>query len=186
MKKSYLKELFKRHPANPIITSTDLSYPANSVFNVGATKFKDDVLLLMRVEGRNGLSHLNIARSKNGVNKWRIESEPIFLPNPNEYPEEIWGVEDPRITWLEEKNCWAIVYTAFSKQGPLISLATTDDFKNIKRHGPIMLPVNKDGALFPTRHNGLWAIIHRPVSSYQMTPAHIWISYSPDLKPDVK
>ena len=42
-----------------------------------------------------------------------------------------------------------------------------------------MPPDDKDTALFPKRVNGSWALIHRP-----MTPlgAHIWISYSPDLR----
>ncbi len=42
-----------------------------------------------------------------------------------------------------------------------------------------MSPDDKDAALLPHRINGLWALIHRP-----MTPlgCHIWISYSPDLR----
>ena len=42
-----------------------------------------------------------------------------------------------------------------------------------------MSPDDKDAALLPQRIGGLWALIHRP-----MTPlgAHIWISYSPDLR----
>jgi predicted GH43/DUF377 family glycosyl hydrolase len=42
-----------------------------------------------------------------------------------------------------------------------------------------MSPDDKDAALLPRRINGSWALIHRP-----MTPlgAHIWISYSPDLR----
>lgn len=38
---------------------------------------------------------------------------------------------------------------------------------------------DKDAALLPRRINGLWALVHRP-----MTPlgAHMWISYSPDLR----
>src|SRR5882757_303245 len=48
-----------------------------------------------------------------------------------------------------------------------------------ERLGVIMSPDDKDAALLPRKINGLWALIHRP-----MTPlgAHIWISYSPDLR----
>ena len=42
-----------------------------------------------------------------------------------------------------------------------------------------MPPEDKDAALLPVRIDGLWAMIHRPVTS---VGAHIWISYSPDLK----
>jgi predicted GH43/DUF377 family glycosyl hydrolase len=42
-----------------------------------------------------------------------------------------------------------------------------------------MQPEDKDAALLPRRINGLWALIHRPVTTLG---AHMWISYSPDLR----
>ena len=42
-----------------------------------------------------------------------------------------------------------------------------------------MQPEDKDAALLPRRINGQWALIHRPVGP---TSAHIWISYSADLR----
>ena len=42
-----------------------------------------------------------------------------------------------------------------------------------------MMPEDKDAALFPCRFQGHWALLHRPVSPLG---AHIWISYSPDLR----
>jgi len=62
-------ELFKRYHGHPIIAAWDVPYKANSVFNAGATKAGDETLLLMRVEDRRGISHLTVARSKDGVTK---------------------------------------------------------------------------------------------------------------------
>jgi predicted GH43/DUF377 family glycosyl hydrolase len=182
MNNPHFTELFRRHPDNPIITINDLPYPANTVFNAGATKMGDETLLLMRVESRKGISHLTVARSDSGIGHWRIDDQPTLMPKPDTHPEEIWGTEDPRITWLEEQKLWAIVYTAYSQSGPLVSLVTTTDFKNFDRHGSIMPPEDKDAALFPVRFNGRWALIHRPVATIPLTEAHIWISFSPDLK----
>lgn len=42
-----------------------------------------------------------------------------------------------------------------------------------------MQPEDKDAALLPRKIGGLWALIHRPVTTLG---AHMWISYSPDLK----
>ena len=42
-----------------------------------------------------------------------------------------------------------------------------------------MTPEDKDAALLPRRVGGLWALVHRPTTSLG---AHIWISYSPDLR----
>ena len=60
-------ELFTRHPANPIITSADLPYTANSVFNPGATMRNGETILLLRVEDQRGMSHLAVARSEDGT-----------------------------------------------------------------------------------------------------------------------
>src|SRR4029077_8857005 len=86
--------LFRRHAANPILTGKDWPYSINSVFNAGATLLPDgSTLLLCRVEDRRGLSHLCAARSVNGVDDWRIDHEPTLLPSPDQYPEEVWGIE---------------------------------------------------------------------------------------------
>src|SRR5712692_2796507 len=172
--------LFHRHSANPILTARDWPYSINSVFNAGATLVADgSTLLLCRVEDRRGLSHLCVARSTNGVDQWQIDHEPTFPPDADKYPEEIWGIEDPRITYVPELQQYAVVYTSYSRGGPGVSLALTKDFRTFERFGVIMSPDDKDAALLPRRINGFWAWIHRP-----MTPlgAHIWISYSPDLR----
>lgn len=175
-------ELFRRHPGNPIITVQDLPYPANSVFNAGVTQVRDETLLLMRVEDRRGLSHFTVARSKDGLSDWRIDAQPTLMPAAETHSEEAWGIEDPRITRLDELNRWAVVYTAYSKEGPTVSLATTTDFTDFERKGPLFTPVNKDAALFPERIDGRWVMIHRPESAFSGARAHLWISFSPDLQ----
>lgn len=176
------KELFTRYPNNPIVQTRDIPYQANSVFNAGATKVGEETLLLMRVEDRRGISHLTVARSKDGITDWEIDPKPTLLPSPDTHPEEVWGIEDPRITFIEEQNLWTVVYTSYSKGGPLVSLATTKDFKTFERKGVVIPPENKDAALFPIRFGGRWAMLHRPVSAFTTVGAHIWISFSPDMK----
>jgi len=173
-------ELFHRHKLNPILTAENWPYPINSVFNAGATLLDDGTtLLLCRVEDRTGLSHFCAARSANGKDAWQIDQKPTLLPDPDNFPEELWGIEDPRITFVEELKKYAVVYTAFTRDGPGVALALTEDFHSFERYGVIMPPEDKDAALLPYRIDGNWAMIHRPVSAPR---AHIWISYSPDLK----
>jgi predicted GH43/DUF377 family glycosyl hydrolase len=173
-------ELFKRHERNPILTAADWHYPANSVFNPGATLLHDGTtLLLCRVEDRRGLSHLCAARSANGVDGWEIDNQPTLMPDPEHFPEELWGIEDPRITYIPEINKYAVVYTAFSSSGPGVALALTEDFHAFERYGMIMPPEDKDAALFPHRIGGHWVLSHRPVSGQG---GNMWLSYSPDLR----
>ena len=171
--------LFRRDAANPILTSADVPYPANSVFNPGAVRVGDETILLVRVEDLRGISLLHVARSRDGVSDWLFDPEPLLQADDHD-PEETWGCEDPRITWLPERDEWAIAYTAYSRRGPLVSLATTRDFRSVHRLGPVMPPEDKDAALFPGRIDGRWAMIHRP--SPLRGAAHIWLSYSPDLR----
>jgi predicted GH43/DUF377 family glycosyl hydrolase len=106
--------LLLRHPANPILSSKDWPYSINSVFNAGATLLADgSTLLLCRVEDRRGLSHLCAARSHNGVDHWQIDPQPTLMPNSQEYPEEIWGIEDPRLTFVPELQQYAVTYTSY-------------------------------------------------------------------------
>jgi predicted GH43/DUF377 family glycosyl hydrolase len=172
-------DIFTRHSANPIITVDQLPYRANSVFNPGAGLVDGQTLLLIRVEDLRGISHLQVARSNDGATGWQFDATPLIVPEPETHPEEIWGCEDPRLTWLPELDQWAIAYTAYSRRGPLVSLALTLDFTEVKKLGPVMPPEDKDAALFPRRIDGRWAMIHRP--SPLRGFAHMWISYSPDL-----
>lgn len=172
--------LLQRYARNPILTAADWPYPAHSVFNPAATRLTDGTtLLLCRVEDRRGHSHLCAARSKNGHDGWIIDPKPTLLPDPEHYPEEIWGIEDPRITFVEELGKYAVAYTAFSRSGPGVAFALTEDFRTFERFGLIMQPDDKDAALLPRRIEGQFALIHRPTTD---SGAHVWISTSPDLR----
>lgn len=174
------QKLLHRYQGNPILTAADWPYAINTVFNAGATKLPDGTtLLLCRVEDRRGISHLCAARSRDGVSGWEIDRQPTLLPDPENHPEEIWGIEDARIVYVPELGKYAVTYTSYSRGGPGVSLALTEDFRHFERFGVIMPPEDKDAALLPRRIGGHWALIHRPIT---LQGAHIWISYSPDLR----
>lgn len=176
------EQLFHRYEGNPILGPGNWHHTVNAVFNAGAVVFEGETLLLVRVEDRSGLSHLSVARSANGYTDWRIESEPSFQMDATLY-EEAWGIEDPRITRVGDE--YMIVYTGYSRGGPLVCLASTKDFRNFKRHSTLMPPDDKDAGLFPYKFNDRWALIHRPSSNHGVTGktgAHIWLSWSPDLR----
>jgi predicted GH43/DUF377 family glycosyl hydrolase len=177
---SHYQTLLDRDPRNPILTANQWPYPAHTVFNAGATLLSDGTtLLLCRVEDRRGHSHLCAARSTNGIDGWIIDETPTFTPDPERFPEELWGIEDPRITFVAELGKYVIAYTAYSKSGPGVALALTEDFRTFERYGLVMQPDDKDAALLPRRIDGQFALVHRPMHD---AGAHVWISYSPDLR----
>lgn len=170
--------LFKRYKGNPILTPEMWPYATNAVFNPGAAKLNTETVLLVRVEDMRGFSHLTVARSEDGLTNWKIDPKPTLEADADSR-EEKWGLEDPRIVWLEEQKQFAITYVSFSEGGPVVSLAITKDFKTFARLGSLLPPEDKDACLLPRRFRGRFALIHRPIVRSE---AHMWISFSPDLK----
>jgi predicted GH43/DUF377 family glycosyl hydrolase len=169
-------ELFQRYRGNPLLSPERWPYAANAVMNAGAAQINGNTLLLCRVEDRRGISHLTVARSQNGVTNWVVDETPLLAPDP-ELPHEAWGLEDPRITWVEDLGSWVIAYTSFGPGGPGLSLATTQDFHTVHRLGMVRAPEDKNGALLPRRINGEYVLLHRPVTVITRR-ADIWLSRS--------
>lgn len=170
--------LFTRYPGNPVLSPERWPYPVNAVMNAGATRVGDETVLLCRVEDRRGFSHLTCARSRDGASNWVVDDAPS-LAYDGERPEEEWGLEDPRITYVEELGHWIIAYTAFGPAGPGVSLARTEDFRSFERLGQVMTPDDKNAVLLPRRIADDWILFHRPTS---VEGADVWLSRSSDLR----
>jgi len=173
------REMFRRYEGNPILTAADFPEMVNAVFNPGAVVVDGETVLLVRVEDRSGISRLTVARSRDGYTGWVVEPAHGLRPELDTWAER-WGVEDPRITAVGDE--FLITYTGFSGGGPLVCLAATRDFRTFERRGVIQAPEDKDAALFPVRFGGRWALLHRPVPNFPTFGAHIWVSWSPDLR----
>ena len=94
-------------------------------------------------------------------------------------PYEAYGIEDPRITWLDGRY-W-ITYVAVSEHGAATALASTSDFETFQRHGVIFPPENKDVALFPERIGDKYFALHRPNGATPFTAPEMWVAASEDL-----
>ena len=172
--------LFARHQGNPVLTAGDWPSPIRSVFNPGAVLLPDgDTYLLCRAVDHEMRSQLWGARSVDGLDGWQVEPAPALTPEPERYPLEALGIEDPRVVRLPELGCYAVTYTAYSSHGPCVGLALTDDFCVFQRYGVILPPPNKNAVLLPRRVGGRWALLHRPMIQ---DSGDIWVSYSEDLR----
>ncbi|MHA1978536.1 MAG: glycoside hydrolase family 130 protein [Candidatus Hodarchaeales archaeon] len=169
-----------RYSKNPIIVpNASHDWEKGGVFNCAATMFNKQVVLLYRAIGNYDtyISTFGLATSKDGYN-FDLYPDPIMVPEA-EY--EKFGIEDPRITFLDER--YYITYTAVKTLIPAgdvefhIGVASTLDFKNFERHGTIINEYrDKDGVLFPEKINGKYVLMHRAPEP------DMWIAYSKDLK----
>jgi predicted GH43/DUF377 family glycosyl hydrolase len=137
--------------------------------------FSDPRLIIRAAETYlTSISHLRVARSKDGIN-FEIEDTPAIAP-ANDY--EAFGIEDPRIALIDD--VYYISYVAVCPVGVTTCLASTKDFRSFERHGVIFCPDNKDAVLFPERVGGRYYALHRPVSAL-FRKQEIWIAESGDL-----
>ncbi len=174
-------ELFRRHPANPLLTAAGWPVPVNVVFNPAAVEIDGETVLLARVEDRTGISHLTVARSANGVDGWTIDEEPLLAPIEGVEGEQ-WGFEDPRVVWVEELDTHVIGCTAYGPAGPTVFLATTKDFRTVERIGIVVAAEDKNATLLPERVGGDWILFHRPTSHFSSARPGISLSRSKNLR----
>ncbi len=139
------------------------------------TDFSDPRLIVRSAETYlTSISHLRVARSKDGIN-FEIDETPT-ISAANEY--ETFGVEDPRISLID--GTYYIHYVAVSPLGVVTYLMSTKDFASFQRRGVIFCPENKDVAIFPEKIGGRFYALHRPVSPL-FKKQDIWLADSPDL-----
>jgi beta-1,2-mannobiose phosphorylase / 1,2-beta-oligomannan phosphorylase len=119
------------------------------------------------------ISHLRIARSKDGIN-FTIDEKPTVFPK-KDY--ENFGLEDPRISKIGEK--YYICHKVVSDKGVCTGLMTTSDFKSFERKGIIFCPENIDVVMFPEKIDGRFYALTRPVPML-IGPRGVWIASSPD------
>ncbi len=176
-------------PINPDVVYRDPDIVLTAVYDVseGELVIKEfskgdpendfsDPRLIITPKGTylTSISHLRLARSKDGIN-FEIEGTPTLRP-ANDY--ETFGLEDSRISLID--GTYYINYVGVSSFGVTTCLASTKDFTTFERHGVIFCPDNKDVVLFPERVDGKYYALHRPVSPL-FGKQEIWIAKSPDL-----
>lgn len=120
------------------------------------------------------ISHLRVARSKDGVN-FTVDPNPALWPDR---ATEAYGLEDPRVTEID--GTYYIAYKSVAPNGICVSLATTTDWQSFEKKGIIFAPENLDVAIFPEKIRGRYVALHRPVPRMFGAP-NMWVAYSPDL-----
>jgi predicted GH43/DUF377 family glycosyl hydrolase len=161
--------IVERHDGEARITVRrfNVNTPGLDITDPRAVIYQDEIYL-------SSLSHLRLARSKDGF-RFHIDDVPALFPT--EYFEE-YGIEDPRMTKVEDTVY--INYTAVSRYGISVALASTTDFIHYQKHGVILPPENKNVVIFPERIHDEYIMLHRPATT-GLGNQQIWMGYSPDL-----
>jgi predicted GH43/DUF377 family glycosyl hydrolase len=200
-----LHEPVLRYAGNPILTPRQVNevwrepqQQVVTVHNAGAAAIDGETVLLFRAHLRCGISVLGLARSVDGVRGWTIDPRPALLPatdgdryGPHADAAQIvvmesGGVEDARINPVE--GVYAITYSAYHaqvKDRVRVALATTDDFAEFTRHGPLLATDMRNVVIFPERIGGRFVALFRPNDATDQTGGaftQIRIGYTDDLR----
>ena len=171
-----------RYTGNPVLTSSQVPFPSDLVFNAGVIPYGDGYAMVFRndygyVSGASFAgTNIGLALSRDGLH-WEVEPEPVFqLRN-----EEISRAYDPRLTIIDGQ-----IYMTFAvdtRHGLRGGIAVTDDLHHFEIIS-LSVPDNRNMVLFPEKICGMYMRLERPMPVYSRGGKDrfdIWLSESPDL-----
>ncbi|MBW0252634.1 glycoside hydrolase family 130 protein [Cellulomonas sp. PS-H5] len=154
---------FVPYEGNPILRPRGGSWESANLYNPAALVVDEEVLLLYRAHADDIVSHIGLARSRDGYHFER-EADPILSPQ-EDYEE--FGCEDPRIAYVE--GTYYLTYTGWDRKAARLCLATSTDLRTWTRHGPLFPGFDtfatvdprghewsKAGVIVPVRMQGRW------------------------------
>ncbi len=174
----------------PLLTRKDLpGFDPSGVFNPGAVRIGNKVLLMLRVQTR-GRRTLSIpAFSTDGIG-FQIAEKPTVFSGLKE--QDVFHIYDARLTLLEKqlvvttaldtpRGCRCAIWAAAGN--------TSGDFGGLEKLELISLIGDSDtrnAVLFPQKTGGRFALLHRPnqtaLAAGPLSGSAIHLSYSDNLK----
>jgi beta-1,4-mannooligosaccharide/beta-1,4-mannosyl-N-acetylglucosamine phosphorylase len=154
-----------RYTENPIIDRTFVK-EANSIFNSAVVPYGDGFAGVFRMDDITREQYLVTGFSDDGIH-WKLNDEKIFRGY------------DPRLCEMDGK--YYLSWVCHTDRGTSIGIAITEDFKTWDRKENAVLPVSRNGVLFPRKVNGEYMIFTRPCDKGHTPYGDIFLSHSPDL-----
>jgi beta-1,4-mannooligosaccharide/beta-1,4-mannosyl-N-acetylglucosamine phosphorylase len=155
----------KRYCKNPIISRNDIPnikpniVDITSVFNPGAERFGDQIVLLLRVQDRGRETYTLPAYSSNG-HDFTIATEPVRFRGIEKLGFRVYHTYDPRITRIGVT--YYITLALDTDTGCRVGLARTNDFKVYDFLGEPLKGDARNAVLFPEKVNGQYVMFYRP------------------------
>jgi beta-1,4-mannooligosaccharide/beta-1,4-mannosyl-N-acetylglucosamine phosphorylase len=177
-----------RHPRNPILTRADIPdvpprlADATSVFNPGAVRFRDRIVLLLRVQARSRETFLMAAESADGI-EFSLRPQIVELKGVETVRERVYHVYDPRITAID--GAYIVMVAMDMDDGCRLGVARTQDFEAFEFLGLAAVDDVRNGVLFPETFGDRYLRFDRPntarLAGGPTSGSTIWLSESEDL-----
>lgn len=154
-----------RYSENPIIDRSFVK-EANSIFNSAVVPYGNGFAGVFRMDDITREQYLVTGFSDDGI-RWNLNDKKIF----HGY--------DPRLCEIDGK--YYLSWVCHTDRGTSIGIAATTDFESWERYENAVLPVSRNGVLFPRKINGEYMIFTRPCDKGHTPYGDIFLSHSPDL-----
>lgn len=154
-----------RYSENPIIDRSFVK-EANSIFNSAVVRRENDFAGVFRVDDLTREQYLVTGFSPDGIH-WKLNDKKIFRGY------------DPRLCEIDGK--YYLSWVCHTDRGTSIGIASTVDFENWERYENAVLPVSRNGVLFPRKIGGNYMLFTRPCDKGHTPYGDVFISQSPDL-----
>ena len=138
-----------RYTENPVM-GRNPTPKIGRIFNSAVVPWQDGYIAVLRGEQVNGVPHVYLGRSKDGIH-WDVEREKVPFVDDNGNPKMPHYAYDPRLVKVDD-TYYIIWCTDF--YGAAIGMAKTKDFKTFTRIENPFIPFNRNAVLFPRKVNG--------------------------------
>ena len=165
-----------RYTENPVM-GRNPTPKIGRIFNSAVVPWQDGYIAVLRGEQVNGVPHVYLGRSKDGIH-WDVEREKVPFVDDNGNPKMPHYAYDPRLVKVDD-TYYIIWCTDF--YGAAIGMAKTKDFKTFTRIENPFIPFNRNAVLFPRKVNGEYLLLIRPCDRGHTPYGDIFISQSKDL-----
>lgn len=147
-----LGEFVRPEGVNPVISPLDTEFDCpmtkqkvkweeSDTFNPAAAAKNGKIVVLYRAEDNSAqgigkrTSRIGYAESEDGVTMKRL-TEPVLFPAEDDFKDTDWpgGCEDPRVAMTED-GLYVMLYTAWNRKVPRLSVATSRDLIHWEKHG---------------------------------------------------
>ena len=165
-----------RYTENPVM-GRNPTPKIGRIFNSAVVPWQDGYIAVLRGEQVNGVPHVYLGRSKDGIH-WNVDRERVQFVDENGEPWMPNYAYDPRLVKVED-TYYIIWCTDF--HGAAIGMAKTKDFKHFTRMENPFIPYNRNAVLLPRKIGGMYKMLSRPSDSAHTPFGDIFLSESPDL-----
>lgn len=155
----------KRYFQNPLITRSHIPcvrpylVDVSSVFNPGAARCGNQIVLLLRVQNRGRETYLLPAFSEDGIS-FTVSSDPLAMSGMERLDYRVYHAYDPRITRIGDT--YYITLALDTDSGCRIGLARTTDFQTCEFLGVLLHGDARNAVLFSEKIGGRYALLYRP------------------------